>query len=271
MPCGHARPTSDEAPGLDRCVSADTFGHFVLSNVLASADAILASAAGYRSRVSMLDSVRPANAEIVIELELGGEAVAGYVVDATGGPVAGAQVTLRVSSGAIAGATLSASDGAFAITDSPGIIELCVQAEAYSRACSEARVPSEGNVLVITPESRIVGQVVTRATGRPAAGVSVKALNFNGLHIPARSTTTREDGSFVIDDLPAGGYEVVDVSVDSRSSEQRITVGLAQTTTVTLLSDAAVRVSGVVLVSGEPCLRGDVVVGSYLSARAIAG
>jgi hypothetical protein len=262
---------SDEA-SLEHCVSTDLAGRFVLSD-LADTTGLLASARGYRSLQRSIDPTAAPEADIVIELQ-GGEALAGQVVDATGGPVMGAVVTLRSSSNASSTATVAEHDGRFQLSAAPGMGELCAWADAYSRTCSEVNVPSEGHVLLLAPEAAIVGRVLTRDTKRPVVGASIVATNINGLRVPARATSSATDGSFELGALPPGGYDIVAVSAESRSAQQRVAVGLGETSApITLWSTPAVPLHGVLLLDGEPCREGHVELSGpvWVRGRALEG
>jgi protocatechuate 3,4-dioxygenase beta subunit len=196
-------------------------------------------------------------------------ALRGEVVDARGGAVIGAAVTVRAASGALVATASSDADGKFALNAAPGVLELCAWAEAYSRTCSEVVAPSEGHVLTLAPEAVISGRVLTRGAGTPRAGVLVTATNVDGLRIPARAVTSREDGSFEIVALPPGGYDVVAVSADSRSNQEHVALGVGEASApVTLWSSPAVSVSGVVLLDGTPCVQGSVELTGPIWARA---
>lgn len=253
-----AKPAGD--PGsFERCVETDEGGRFEFAEGLEPATSVLASAVGYRSRLQQLERDATPNEELLIELDPGGDALSGQVVDASGGAVIGALVTLRGASDAVIGAASSDADGRFEITASMDGVELCARAEAYSRTCRLAADSSEEHVLVLAPESVITGRVLTRASETAVAGASVIASNRNGLHVPPRSTVSAEDGSFAISGLPAGGYALIAVAPDSRSVEQWVSVGLGETSApVTLWAAPAVRLSAVVLSGGEPCARGSV-------------
>lgn len=190
-------------------------------------------------------------------LEHGELEVAGEVVDGTGGPVAGAIVTLATLSSQRSATILSGADGTFAFRVAPGNFMLCARAEAYSEACTEAMAPSNDHLLTLVPASMIVGKVLERRTKRPLAGVTVVASNRNGLRVPARGSVSAADGSFSIDGLATGGYELVATSSSTRSAAIWVAIGVGEASApVTLWAEPAVTLSGVVLVGEEPCARG---------------
>jgi hypothetical protein len=238
------------------CIETGPAGEFGFSEPPSDARAVLASLHGYQAHREALGPATP-SLEFVIELDAAEESLAGSVVDASGGFVTGALVTLRGKADAAIAVTSSALDGRFEMAISPGAVEVCAQAEAYSRTCSALGAPSEEHLLILTPESRIVGRVRRRADGSGIAGASVIASNRNGLHIPTRRTSSGDDGTFSLDALPAGGYEVVAVSEDSRTVEQWVALGLGETSVpVTLWAAPAVRISGLIRVAGAPCPSG---------------
>lgn len=183
------KPSGD--PGTsEQCVDTDTSGRFAFAEGLEDARSLLASALGYQSRLQSLGQDVVLEEDVVIELDPGGEHLSGQVVDASGGPVMGAVVTLRGHSDVVVGAAVAGSDGRFEITESPSAIEVCAHAEAYSRTCKEVAGPSNEHVLVLAPESRIMGQVLTRTSGRAVVGASVIASNRKGLSSPASPKTS---------------------------------------------------------------------------------
>jgi hypothetical protein len=264
---------SRDVSGPEQCVHADLGGRFAFTDLPGTTNRVVASARGYVSQQRAIERLSTAPESVELVLEPAREHVYGHVVDASGGFVTGAVITLRASADAVVGATLSGSDGAFEIARVPGADDLCAQAEMYSRTCSSVGDPAAEQVLILTQESRIVGRVLTHTAGRAVVGASVVASNRNGLQIPARSVSSGEDGYFEIEGLPAGGYEVVAVSKNARSNEQWVALGLGETSApVTLLAAPAVRVSGVVLVEGEPCRRGGVnLLGPIVARQAASG
>jgi hypothetical protein len=249
------------------CVDTDGAGQFGFSELPSEARSVLASRHGYRPHREILDPATT-SLDLVIELDAGGESVTGRVVDASGGSVLGALVTLRGNGDAAMAVASSALEGRFELASSPGAVEVCAQAEAYSRTCSALGDPSEEHVLVLTPESKIVGRVRSKVDGSGIVGASVVASNRNGLRVPARTTSSGDDGTFTFDALPAGGYELVAVSGNARSSEQWVAVGLGETSAdLTLWAAPAVRLRARILVGGIACPVGSIELAGPLYAR----
>lgn len=256
----------------EQCVSTDRAGRFSLPAPAAAAPVLLASASGYEPRV-----LRPgwsprslaAGELIEIELEPGGAALAGQVIDATGGPVPGAAVTAGSGTGAgIESVAFARADGSFALSAGPGLLRLCAEAEAYSRACSEVTAPAEGQRLVLTAASTIVGRVVTTG-GEPVADAWVSASNPNGARAPARSSQTDAAGGFSLGGLAAGGYEVVAVSPWGRSERRWVSLGTASMSDPLVLETSpAVPVSLRVLAGEEPCTEGMLTLSGPILAEA---
>jgi hypothetical protein len=184
----------------------------------------------------------------------------GWVVDALGGPVAGAAITARSAPGGEIEATaLSGSDGRFLLGVASQSIELCAQHDGYSLECMYAAAPSEDNAFRLLPASSIVGRVVMEGTGAAVPGATVKATSLVRSHNPPRSSQTDDDGAFSITALPAGSYGLEATSPSARSREARVVVSIGETSEpVLLVSTPAVQLTGEVLVDDAPCKSGRV-------------
>jgi hypothetical protein len=114
--------------------------------------------------------------EVELVLGSGGVVLSGRVLDAGGGPVAGARVTARP--GYPFGGGLSSVFQATA--DAEGRYQLRLPAREYHvRAAAGGYAPREGAValtrevvrdFVLSPAGRISGRVIERGTGAPVAG-----------------------------------------------------------------------------------------------------
>jgi hypothetical protein len=187
-----------------------------------------------------------------------GPTAQGWVVDALGGPIAGATVTARSTPGGPAAATaISAADGRFTLGAASRSIELCAELDGYSSDCIHTAAPSDDNTLRLLPASTIVGRVVLAEGGAPVPGATVEATSLVGARNPSRSSRSDAEGAFSISALPAGSYLLAAVSPTARSREERVVVGIAETSEpVVLFSTRAVQVSAEVLVANSPCRSG---------------
>lgn len=254
--CGVA--AAERCCSAEHCVATDTQGRFALPEHAAASTALVASAVGYATRVYGLDEGAEAAAgrpEIILDVAPEGASLAGSIHDLYGGPVPGAIVSvLGEHEAGVQGSTLSALDGSFAVQAARGERLLCAHAEGYSRVCQTVYAPSEGNALVLMPQSEIVGRVVMATSGDAIPGATVSAANLDGLRVPARRTQSRADGSFGFSALPAGGYALTASSERGRSAEVRVALGVGEASEPVILTAVpAVRLTGRVSLGGRPC------------------
>lgn len=132
--------------------------------------------------------------------------IRGTIVDRlTGLPIRGATVVLGSSGTAV----MTADDGQFAISEpAEGRATLRVDRPGYRSARLNVS-PDGGSIevalrgtLISDQEGTVVGTVVDRATLEPLAGVQivVSGTSFG--------TTTREDGRFMLNNIPRGTYTI---------------------------------------------------------------
>jgi len=257
------------------CVRSDSRGSFRLE-VDAAPLRLLVSAPGHRPWTSqILPSVcAPHQDGLVVVLSPGGGELSGVVLDASGGVVAGALVTARaVGSTALLAAREVDENGRFNFNAAADAVDIEARAEGYSRISKRLATPARNLHLVLAPASAIVGTVVAARSGAPVAGARVTAFSRNGSFALPRSVRTDADGGFQIDEVPAGGYELVAVSATSRSEMAWASVGINGTTApVQLTVFPAATLDGLVYVGAEVCSSGSVTLqGRVSEAQPIAG
>jgi hypothetical protein len=241
------------------CVLTDSGGRFELT-VDTDDAALLASASGHVSQNLDFGSVER-GAPLTFVLLPTKSSVSGTVIDATGGPVAEALVSVREQARLRVVATaLSDLEGRFALSVAPGMVEISARAEGYSQAPDTVlHAPAGGISLVLAPASIISGRVVIGDTDEGVSGVTVNADSRDGLQVRPVSTSSDEQGSFRFDLLPAGSYELYAVGPESRSPAHRVDVGVGQSSEAVLLRVApAATLSADVTVAGQPCSDGSV-------------
>lgn len=229
----------------------------------------------------------PTNTEpaepIMITLESGGAELSGTVVDATGGPVVGALVTVQpVPQGAgrastepeedamtlLGGATVSDSSGAFRLPVPSVPLVVKAQAEAYSHGSSRVSPPFGEVTLVLAPGSEIAGSVRRADTKEPVGNATVVAVSRSGLRARAH-VETGVDGEFSLRGLAAGAYEVTAASAQFKSPPSLVSVGVgARSEPVSLLVERTFTLSGTVSVGEQPCRRGTLVASGPTSGNA---
>jgi hypothetical protein len=186
----------------------------------------------------------------------GGEKISGHVVDAVGGSVGGAWVS--VSGGPEPAYSVSNADGSFELNLAPGPGRLQVRAEGYSKLERDVWIPSSEVELVLVPASSIRGRVTTE-TGEPLAGVVVRAASSDALRAPPELVTSRDDGAYGFEDLAAGTYAISAESAFWRSEERWASLAVGQTLDdLVLEAEPATRLTGSVSALGAPCRDGAV-------------
>jgi hypothetical protein len=239
------------------CTLTDADGHFALDEGFHNGQAFFASASGHLSKVQRITSVDGSQSIPTITLEPGGVELAGEVMDATGGVVAGALIrTIGPTPGAVA---LSDRSGRFSLTVPQGSMQVLAEAEGYSQAVKEVDAPLVGLTLVLAPASVIMGRVLAERTQAPIANAMVTATNERSIQAPPSITYTEADGSFRFYGVPAGGYQILAVSSRWRSWPGWATVGVGVIAEdVVLTAIPATTLTGVVDVAGNPCTAGTV-------------
>jgi hypothetical protein len=204
-----------------------------------------------RAGVSPRPALPAAEAPTGFELE-----ISGAVVDATGGGVVGAVVSAHADSTQLAW-TSSGAEGQFSLRLPPGHFELVARAEAYSETMSWVRAPARGVRLVLAPSASLSGRVVSRATGEPIAGVTVRVEGPEGSASRPRSTSAGSEGAFSFSGLARGRYQLEASSEAWRSERQWASVEMGeQATGIELAASPAGVLVATVLVEGEPCADG---------------
>lgn len=189
-----------------------------------------------------------------IDLRLDGGAVkaTGVVHDITGGPVAGALVTVspdRWNTDRGSCLTRSGDDGTFACWIEPGDASGTAQAEGYGSGSGEAIVPGESFEIYLTPEATIGGIVVEAGTKTPVAGARVQLAQQWGA---GESVFSDGQGRFRFTRIWPGRYKAV-ASTEGGYGEaaESVQVGIAQTRDDLVVElHPATPVTGTVMIDG---------------------
>jgi hypothetical protein len=254
------------------CVVSDSQGRYAISPIAPGSYALAAEAEQFmpdpkaeNATVVVLPGEEKTGVDIV--LQHGGARAAGMVVDATGGPVAGA--TVRVTRGSPARDIVTTStheDGTFVLWVTPGPIALTAAAEGYASARAFRVAPSSNMVLTLTPGSTVGGHVVSAKDGSPVAQVEVRAVPAGSWPSAVHpSGTSASDGAFKVSGLEPGTYTLVAEGSGWRGqSPLPIALGLAQgidDIVVTVAPSASVLGRVLRRSDGQPCERGTVTLG----------
>jgi protocatechuate 3,4-dioxygenase beta subunit len=207
-------------------------------------------------------------------LDSGGVEVLGSVLDATGGTVPFAVVTIRSSMAPhLTTLVQSDSNGEFVAPAPEGQVEVIAQAEAYSQATQRVHAPARGVRLMLAPGAEVVGRVLDAETEEPIAGLSVFARSAQDDLEVGHAVISDREGAFRMVGLSgAVWYEVAAISAAWRSSAawMRLSVG-QQSEPIVLRALRATTLTGTVLLAGEPCRDAQVVASGPVSATAYAG
>ncbi|MET0413726.1 MAG: carboxypeptidase-like regulatory domain-containing protein, partial [Polyangiaceae bacterium] len=239
------------------CSATDERGHFALYDVPAEHRIIVASAPEHLAREQRLPPPSVGLRSLDITLLAGGAEVLGSVVDATGGAVPGALVTLR-GTGAAATTTIviAAEDGRFRARVPEGEVDVVARADAYSAAAQRIRAPARQITLVLAPGAEIVGRVVDDASDEPVAGVTLSARSPHATEPLPHFGVSGADGEFRLSGLQGGGWYRIDAASQRwRSDERWISVDVGQSSEPLLLRlRPATTLAGTVRRAGEPCV-----------------
>jgi hypothetical protein len=247
-----ALPGTESCCSESDCTTSDASGRFTLQPGLNPAESLVASAPGYLARGLAL--ARGALSEVTLSLERGGVAVSGRVVDALGGAVPGALVTLPAPGVDAPPLALADGEGRFVLSTNPGPAEVVAGAEGYFSARRRLLAPTAGVIVTLGPESEIAGRV-SDATGQPVAGLRVVANSLSEDDGVTSASHSDAEGAFHIRQLAGGGlYELTASSEAWRSQVRRVSVEVGQVSEPVLLQvQSATSLLGTVLHSGEPC------------------
>ena len=204
---------------------------------------------------------------IDIILERGGATLVGGVVDATGGPIAGAVIRVtQVLSRQFPVIVQTDINGRFGLRIEPGVVNITAEAFGYAPANTSHVAPSRDLVLALLPGSSVQGTVVAEHDGRTLPDVEVRAVLAGRPNLATpRPVTSAANGAFTIQGLQPGTYSIVGEARGWRGrSTAQVQVGVAQSVehvTVTLSSAAQVTGQVMLRADGQPCPQGSVTLG----------
>jgi hypothetical protein len=255
------------------CLVTDPEGRFVFWRG-DSASFLLASAPGFESTRTALPRAGDPRTEVSIVLAASDAAgIAGRVVDATGGLVAGALVVARgQGEDESARATaISASDGTFRLNVPAGPSELSAAAEAYSRTVRRIEAPARDVTLVLVPGSSVSGRITAEGTGAPIASARIAAINLSGALLPGVETQSEADGSYRITQLPAGEYTLWARAEGFQDRRSHVALALNDAAESSLTLTRAATLQASVSVAGRPCAGASLLLDGPSAASGVAG
>ncbi len=152
-----------------------------------------------------------------------------------GQPIQGARVS-AVANNVERGFALTDANGNYSFQVPGGEYQVTATAPGFAPSTQTASVPREGEVevnfqLVKLPPGRVTGRVVRKFGGAPEPGATIQLL-FGGS--PVYTATTGADGTYTLDPVEPGDYEVrpTKTGFTFEPPSRTITVQPNQTTTV---------------------------------------
>jgi hypothetical protein len=206
-------------------------------------------------------------------LERGGVRLAGVVLDATGGVIAGASLrAMRSAPPFTAVRARSGQEGRFAFWVRPGPVTLLADASGYAPVRVYRVAPAGDAVIRMVPASLVSGVVVAAEDGHSLPDAQVRAMPV-GARFPPVEPVTRSsaDGTFTLKNLEPGAYVfVVEGNGRRGTSGEPLAIGLAERReNVRIAASAVAQVSGRVVVdpAATPCAQGIVTLGPMSAGR----
>ncbi len=218
---------------------------------------------GYTNVASHDPVAEPQPEQLTINLPACDHVLHGTVSDASGGPIAGAEVLPAWNSWG-----WSYPRGAGVATDASGHYELCigagrftalVRAEGYGTlAIQETVIGRRRRDVDLVPEAVILGRVIDVANGQPVAGAQVRVWPPWSSPPPARVqssnaiTVTDADGRFRIVGMAPGRHTVFAASIGLRAIEQVVVEAGQESAELVLRAGPNALVHGTVVEAGHP-------------------
>jgi len=154
--------------------------------------------------------------------------VTGRVVDALGGPIAGAAVSVwSEHPERLLSSTLTRASGGFELRAPPGHVRVLVRDDAYATALQRVVAPAGELTFALGPASRIFGRV-HGASDAPLGGIVVRARPLGRLDPLVSSAVTDREGHFRFEALSAGEYELRATGERLQGDAERLVLGVAE-------------------------------------------
>ncbi|MGG0853609.1 carboxypeptidase regulatory-like domain-containing protein, partial [Metabacillus fastidiosus] len=188
--------------------------------------------------------------------------LSGQVTDSSGNPIAGATISVQLSTGTgiIIGSISTDSNGVYTITGlAPGNYVLNASAVNFQTALSGASISPNTTTIVnftltSTPGS-ITGQITNRETGAPIAGANVEIRVIDSSGAVVSTVLSDQNGQYLVNQLAPGSYTLIISSANFQTTAVSEIVIAGQTTTANVsLNPSPGSISGTVLNSQDGTL-----------------
>ncbi len=250
----HASPeASSGAGGLHTSGSSqsDGEGRYRIAGLETGSHQVSVQGMGSVGQTSTRFEVQPGSNRLDLTLDAGVE-VSGFVRDADGAPVAGAEVMLSTRNAGRSIGRQSAADGSFrfpVVTDGPYRVTARRRGSGFAEQEIEvAGRPVQGLELRLGPAGAITGRLL-----------GLEPADYTGVRVGARATfreepgSVRPDGTYRIPGLPPGEWDVFAELPSSRRADGRIRLEPGMTEAVLDLDlGGDLSLSGVVRIDGAP-------------------
>ncbi|MFC7370131.1 beta strand repeat-containing protein [Fictibacillus iocasae] len=193
----------------------DAFGNFTVLNLPAGTFSVRGSAAGFVdgfTGITLAQGQTLNNVVVVVTRIPVPGAITGNVINALGGPIAGAQIAVRNQSGTIVQTANTDASGFFNVTNlAPGSYSVTAQADGFGTGFTGALV-TEGattnvTITLLTALGNVNGQVVNAETGGPIPNTSI-IISEVGTGLIVTEAATDANGLYSVQNLAPGDYLV---------------------------------------------------------------
>jgi hypothetical protein len=261
-----------EAPAEERVyASSDARGNFRVEN-LAPGNYLLEARAPGHARAVVRSVKVPAAGLVTVALQAA-SVIEGFVVDAQGNPVAGAEVQVN---GRVPEVTTTGSGGGFSVEVEAGSYTVTAKRGGEAGSLDKPVIVSAGKTvrdvrIQLGQGSALEGRVVARGTGAPVAGASVDVSPYGSNGDSGRAVTDGS-GQFSVGGLAPGSYDLV-VSAPGFSTLNRraLTVSAGERFPVEIQLEGTGAVEGQVRDSAGQPVVGAQVVGGDRWAGSLSG
>jgi protocatechuate 3,4-dioxygenase beta subunit len=244
------------------CVKTDTRGRYRFDALPLSEgqyDLLFTSDTQGSTRLENASSSSAAEVEMQEQNGQQARRLAGTVLDAGGGPIAGAEITVVSSvDGALTAAGTSDETGAFSMHVLAREVAVTARAVGYGPQSLETVLSNESLRLVLAPAATVNGIVVDIA-GQTVAEATVELSSADTARTLPTSTQSDTQGGFTFPAVAPGRYRLAARTSRMASSPLFFSVAPAdQTTPLTLTLEGGASLVARVFLGAEPCSEGGV-------------
>lgn len=240
--------TTVRSPAVLRTAITDASGGVSFANLPAGAYDLEVSASGHALYTdASLILAAGGTRQYQAELSVFDGRIAGRIVDASASPLAGVHIDAGTTVGRVSG--VSQADGRFDLAGLPGgLTDVRFERVGYETGRLEAIsvVPGAltelGDVTLVRHMGSVSGLISAQSDGRPLSGALV---TLSG-DLAATSTTTTDQGTYSLEAIPPGNYDLEVTLAGFRRAGTSITIGPGTTLNLQL-GEADATVSGQVL------------------------